>query len=492
VLTADQLQASPAQNFGDLLRNVPGVNVTQTSARDIQLSSRKATGTLDASQLVLLDGRTIYLDFFGFVLWDLVPNNFDDIKQIEVVRGPASAVWGANALSGVVNIITKTPRENEGFSLQLNGGLVNRDDGSREADGAGNQFGVTGSYAGAPNDHFSYRLSGGYFYSDPYSRPTGVVPESTHPLDSSIETGGATYPSDTAGVPGRDFENDGTRQPKADARFDHDFSDGGRLSWGGGFAGTQGIIHTGIGPFDIQSGSYMGYAKVGYQRDALKIGAFANWLDVEAPNLLLPGVTLNFKTQTIDFEIGHSSVLGDNLILSYGGNARRNNFEITLTPEAEDRNEFGAYLQAEYFADKFRLTAGGRVDKYGNLEDPVFSPRLTAMFKPTQAHSIRVSYNKAFRSPSAVNNFLFQPIIGSVLDLRGLAPFVPPPLQPVLGPVLANPLPLQVLNVGNPNLEEEEVTAIEVGYTGTFDRPIYPDKAIKRLTLLLPFNITII
>ncbi len=63
---------------------------------------------------MLLDGRSIYLDFFGIVLWDFLPTNLTDIKQIEVIRGPASAVWGANALTGVVNIITKSPREAPG------------------------------------------------------------------------------------------------------------------------------------------------------------------------------------------------------------------------------------------------------------------------------------------------------------------------------------------------------------------------------------------
>ena len=119
VVTNEQILNSAAQNYGDILRNVPGVNVIQTSARDINIVSRQAVGTLTNSQLALLDGRSIYLDFFGMVLWDFVPSNFADIKQIEVVRGPASAVWGANAFTGVVNIITKSPREAKGGYLSL-------------------------------------------------------------------------------------------------------------------------------------------------------------------------------------------------------------------------------------------------------------------------------------------------------------------------------------------------------------------------------------
>ena len=80
--------------------------MTQLSARDVNITARGATSTLATSQLALVDGRSVYLDFFGMVMWDLVPTNPNEIKQIEVIRGPASAVWGANAMSGVVNVIT--------------------------------------------------------------------------------------------------------------------------------------------------------------------------------------------------------------------------------------------------------------------------------------------------------------------------------------------------------------------------------------------------
>ena len=92
LVTAQTLQNSPATNVGDLLRTVPGVNVVQTSARDVNITARGATSTLATSQLTLVDGRSVYLDFFGMVMWDLVPTSAHDIRQIEVIRGPASAV----------------------------------------------------------------------------------------------------------------------------------------------------------------------------------------------------------------------------------------------------------------------------------------------------------------------------------------------------------------------------------------------------------------
>ncbi|HEY7412020.1 MAG TPA: TonB-dependent receptor [Vicinamibacteria bacterium] len=482
VVTTEALQTAPSQNFGDLMRNVPGMNVIQTSARDVNITSRQSTSTLATSQLVLLDGRSMYLDFFGLVLWDLVPNNAADIKQIEVVRGPASAVWGANALSGVVNIITKTPREAPGSSVTLTGGLFNRDEGSREEEGTGNAWGGSASIARAPSDTLSFRVSGGYFDSEPFSRPVGRVPIIADPrVDNPVCNvttgaganclGGAPYPADRQGV--NAFENDGTSQPKIDGRLDHDLSNGARITYQAGYAGSEGIVHTGIGPFQLEDGAYMAYGKIGFSKGALRVGAFANFLDAEAPNLLLTDpttlepVALNFTTQTYDFEVGHSMVVGGHHVLSYGGNVRRNNFDITLTPNAEDRTELGAYFQDEIFWDKFRLAIGGRVDKFGNIEDPVFSPRVTAMFKPHAEHSFRASYNKAFRSPSAVNNYLDQKIFAPVapIDLRPLIPLLPPPLAAL---VPRQPVRLIVNNVGNPDLKEESLTAYELAYTGTF------------------------
>ena len=166
IISAATLETTSAQNYGDLLRATPGLNVIQLSARDVQVTSRSPGNTLTNSQLVLVDGRSAYLDFFGLVLWDLLPTNFDDVEQIEVVRGPASAVWGANAMTGAVNIITKPPRESVGTTVTLSGGYVDRNDGSGTGRGAGSLFGANATVTRAPNDRVSYRVSAGYFTSD--------------------------------------------------------------------------------------------------------------------------------------------------------------------------------------------------------------------------------------------------------------------------------------------------------------------------------------
>ena len=469
VVTSETLASTPAQNYADLLRGVPGVNAVQLSARDINLTSRQATSTLSNSELVLVDGRSVYLDFFGLVLWDFVPTNLADVKQVEVIRGPASAVWGANALTGVVNIITKSPREQKGTTVSLSAGGFSRDAGSGVGKGAGGIFGANATYADAPNSTWSYRVSAGYFNSDAFPRPTGQIPIITDPRNPSATVGGALYPTDGPGATGTAFTNRGTSQPKFDMRVDQEIA-GGRITYAGGVAGSSGIIHTGIGPFDIQKGSYIGYGKVNYTRGALKLNAFTNLVSAEAPNLLLVDpstrqpLQLNFSTQTYDFEAGDAVRVGQRQVIAFGGNVRRNNFDITIAPAAENRTELGAYAQDEIFVDPVRLTVGGRVDKFGNLADPVFSPRIAAIVKVTPQHTVRASFNRAFRSPSVINNYLNTPIVAPT-DLSALG--------------VAQPFPLVVNAVGSKipingaaqaELTEESLTAYEVAYTASIAR----------------------
>ena len=272
LIPAETIQNSPATNIGDLLRAVPGLNVTQVSARDVNLTSRAATSTLSTSQLALVDGRSIYLDFFGLVMWDLVPTSPNDIRQIEVIRGPASAVWGANAMSGVVNIITKTPRElaaQGGTTLTIGAGAFNRsvnDDGAK----SGSLFYVNGSHAEAVNERWSFKLSAGYFTQDPLPRPSGVIANAFR----------TPYPP---------YTNEGTSQPKFDGRVDYDIAGGGTVTVSGGVAGTEGIIHSGIGPFNISNDSRMTYVTTRYQKGGRRIAFFSNLLNGDASNLLARG-----------------------------------------------------------------------------------------------------------------------------------------------------------------------------------------------------------
>lgn len=417
VLTARDIESIPADDLGDLLRNVPGVNVTQTSARDINLTARGSTNTLSTSQLVLLDGRSIYLDFFGFVMWDFLPVNFSEIKQIEAVRGPGSAVWGANAMTGVVNLITKRPKEMIGTSLLFGGGEL------------GTMFGSV-THAGV-SGNLGYKFSLGYYEQDAYDRPT------------------------FAGIP--TFENQGTEQPKGDLRLDWDLNEETVLSFGAGYAGTDGIIHTGIGPFDIDKGSNLSYFKSDWTRRAMRFGFFANSLEADSINLVSRGVNgqplgFEFTTDTYNAEFSNTSVVGLSNILTYGANYRQSEFELEIAPQGEDKTEWGVFLQDEILlGEKLRWLIGGRYDEVDPLEDGVFTPRTSLLFSPTPSHTFRVSYNEAFRTPSVINSYLDATIL------------VGPPSGAFFVPATARGPELLGLE-----LVEEHMTAYEVGYVGTY------------------------
>ena len=445
VITTDTIQNSPGTNIGDLLRAVPGINVTQLSARDVNLTARGATSTLATSQLALVDGRSVYLDFFGMVMWDLVPANANEIKQIEVIRGPASAVWGANAMSGVVNVITLSPRElaaSGGSSLTIGAGFFDRD-ATGQDNGTGGLFYVNGTHAQAVNDKWSYKLSAGYFSQDALPRPTGTIPNSFN----------TPYPP---------YNNSGTSQPKFDARVDYELANSGKLVFSGGVAGTEGIIHSGIGPFDINSGSRLTYVSGRYQKGGRHIGFFTNILNGDAVNFLSRDITgallpLSFDTTTFDVEASDLHAIGTRHVLSYGGNYRHNSFDISIAPNGDNRNEGGAYVQDEIFlADRFRWVVGGRLDKFSSIDNAVFSPRTTFMYKPSLNQTVRVSFNRAFRAPSFINNNLDV----TLLNQANLSA-INPALSAFVFPFRA---------VGNPDLEQETMTAYEIGYTGVLNR----------------------
>lgn len=443
VINTQTLESKPAADFAGLFRAVPGVNVSQTSARDVNVTSRGATGTLSTSQLALIDGRSVYLDFFGFVGWDFMPINFAEVKQIEIIRGPASAVWGANAMSGVVNIITKSPREMQGTSFTMGfGGFDRNVDGQTEEPGQGGLFYVSGTHAQAINDKWSFKLSGGVYSQDAFARPVGNIA-------NDFQT---PYPT---------FTNVGTTQPKFDGRVDYDFGDGQqRLTMSGGYGGTSGIIHSGIGPFRIEEGSAVSYVKAAYNKGPLRVQFFTNMLDGDAPALLAIGtdgnpIQFTFDTKTYDFEVSNITAVGTRHVLSYGGNVRFNKFNLSIATGGDSRSEQGVYIQDEIFlGEKFRWLVGTRMDHFDVLDNVVFSPRTTFMYKPLPEHTFRVSYNKAYRAPSLTNNYLGANVLNQ-LDLGLISPAL-------AGRIYTFP----ISTYGNENLRENSLDAYEVGYSG--------------------------
>src|SRR5262249_35578637 len=127
VVTAQDIKDSGALTIWDALRSVPGLDVMSTRTFAGEVSIRGLNRPIVNRTLVLLDGKTVLNGYYDYLTWESLPVTMEEIERIEILEGPASAVYGANAINGVINIITKTPS-------QLQGGILTNTAGERSTE----------------------------------------------------------------------------------------------------------------------------------------------------------------------------------------------------------------------------------------------------------------------------------------------------------------------------------------------------------------------
>jgi outer membrane receptor protein involved in Fe transport len=416
VLTNEEIKASAAQNYGDLLRRVPGLNIAQFSARDVEINARGSTGILSNSMLVLVDGRSFVQPFYGAIYWDLMTTSMDEIDRIVVVRTPSSAAWGANARSGVVNITTKSPRDMQGLYASVGAG----ERGTREA---------ALTWADS-TERFSYKLSASYFEQDPWDR------------DNLLPNGSPMPPTVV-------FENRGARQPKFDARIDWDRDPKKVWSLRGGITGAYGLTHSSLGPGEFAPGSYASYLQLDHSVSDTDFKVY--WNRFYAPyRIVLFGLDENAVNDSYAAEVTHHQSAGNHQALAYGGSINLDRFDVTIAPAERRRVNAGAFVEDRIELGRTtNVVAGGRVDKFDTTK-AVFAPRVGLTFspdaqgKPTK-QAIHIAYNRAYRAPSLLENFVD-------VNLPAVVPLNPPFyfVQQALG---------------STSLEMEKQDAVEVGYT---------------------------
>ncbi len=169
VITQEDIQQSAATNIPDLLRMVPGLDVAQINANVWAISARGLNDRFSNELLVLVDGREVYTPTFGGVFWDSLDLPLEDIEQIEVIRGPGSSVWGANAVNGVINIITKNAAATRGGLVEAGAGNVNEGFGTLQ-------------YGGLWRHSTNYRVYAKYFNQDHLAGIGGPGDDGWHQL----------------------------------------------------------------------------------------------------------------------------------------------------------------------------------------------------------------------------------------------------------------------------------------------------------------------
>lgn len=142
VITGDDIRRSGANSIPEALRLAPNLDVAQVNATTYAITARGFNNAIGNKLLVLIDGRSVYTPLFSGVNWEMQNVMLDDVDRIEVISGPGATLWGANAVNGVINIITKRAEDTQG-------GLVTASTGNRSSDGAiryGGKLGDDGYY----------------------------------------------------------------------------------------------------------------------------------------------------------------------------------------------------------------------------------------------------------------------------------------------------------------------------------------------------------
>jgi iron complex outermembrane receptor protein len=358
VITAEDIRQAGALTIPDLLRTVSGVEVMTITARDQQVGMRGINSILNNKLLVMIDGRSVYLDINGNVFWSLFPVGLEEIERIEVIKSPISSLYGANAFSGVINIITKTPRKLDGTQVDLTAGSRDTNIGSVMQAGR--------------REKLYYKLSAGF--------------------DRTDEWGSSERAGDVA---------------RGDFLLGYDIDERSLVSLSGGrtraeemqlFSGEAIGTATITGNFD--------YLQLDYGYSQIKFRTYLKSEDYEV-RLLRSGDESDWYTLTYDAELLGSFAAGRRHSLVLGADYR-NNF-IRENPFIPD--DHGQDLWALFFEDEIRLTdhlrliVGGRFDHHPQVKENI-SPRGTLLYLPSESQTYRLSVSQAYRNPTLIDSFI--------------------------------------------------------------------------------------
>ncbi|MFT3847137.1 MAG: TonB-dependent receptor [Propionivibrio sp.] len=417
VISQEDIRRSGATSIPEALRLAPGLDVARIGSNGWAISSRGFNGRYANKLLVLMDGRTIYTPMFSGVFWDVQDTLMEDIERIEVIRGPGAAMWGANAVNGVINIITKSAKDTQG---------------NLAVAGAGNQ-----------ERGFAGLRHGGQVNEDTYYRVYG----------KAFDRGAAEDAS------GKRLDDD-WRGLRSGFRLDKKLVDGDKLTVQGD-AYTLKVGET-VRPFTILTPPYSGaYAA---DDDAKGMNVLARWqhrladqseITLQAyfdrTEFYAPKLSETQNTVNLDFQhrlppsLVHDIMWGVNVryIQSHAGNTA----EIAFDPESRSYTNAGFFVQDDIalIPERLRLTLGGKIENsyFGGTE---LQPNARLLWTPDGSNSVWASVSRASRTPSR----------GEIESRIALGV-----LQPT--PASFN-LPVQVMTEPNADLEAERFTAYEIGY----------------------------
>jgi len=442
VITQEDIRRSGVTSVADALAMAPGIQVAKISASKWSVSSRGFPGLMSNKLLVLIDGRSVYSPLYSGVFWDSQNVMLEDIERIEVIRGPGGTLWGANAVNGVINIITKTAEETQGTLVRV--GVGDQEPLTTAARYGGKiSESAFGRFYVMYNDHGSNELHGS----------GDDAGDDWQPLQGGFRLDGKPGTGKEWTLQGDIYRNRGDQIVSP--------------YW----VGTPPFKLTIDDDINVEGGNLLGRWRQELTPDsALTLQAY---FDTTTRDETLYG----WQYDTIDLDLQYATKLGSRQLITAGAGYRAisgdadPNFQIWF-PDRDDEL-YSVFLQDEInlVKDRLWLTLGSKYENNDYTGDE-WQPSARLLWKPAPDHSFWTSVARAVVTPTVFQQY------GRVT----LAVMPYPPYPPVGF-------------VGSPSVGSEELIAYEAGYRWQASRELSFDLALfyndyDDLFTMVPTSIT--
>ncbi|HEY3938200.1 MAG TPA: TonB-dependent receptor [Bryobacteraceae bacterium] len=424
VITQEDIRRSGATSIPEVLRLAPGVEVARIDGDHWSVSIRGFAGQFSKSLLVLIDGRSVYTPLYEGVYWNVQNVMLEDVERIEVIRGPGGTIWGANAVNGVINIITKSANDTHGALVTLGGGNVDQGRGGFR-------------YGGLIGKDFNYRIYGMGSTSGPEYHLDRDGFDRSRMEQMGFRTDWKSGEHNTFTVQGDAYREDNgerislaTFSPPAELQAD----DTGFFSGLNLLARWQ---HTNGKGSDIQIQMYFDRTNL----QDLELGETRDTFDVD----FIQHVRLHDDQQELTWGLG-ARVSPSNFIQTSPA--------VNFLPNKQTDTIYSGFVQYELpiVRDKLTLTGGTKLE-HNNFSGFDYQPSVRLLWTPTDRQSFWTAVTRAVRTPSRLDQDV---------QFAILVQATPPP-------------PIFFEIAGDPTLKAEQLLGYEAGYRTQVNRRLYLD-----------------
>jgi iron complex outermembrane receptor protein len=365
VITGDDIRRSGATSIPEALRLAPNLEVARVDSRQYAISARGFNNTIANKLLVLIDGRTVYTPLFSGVIWDAQDTLLEDVDRIEVISGPGATLWGANAVNGVINVITRRAAETQGTLLVAGAGNLERGAATRQ----GGKLGADGAF-----------------------RVYGKISDRAH---TSLANGSSAHDSWNSG--------------QAGFRADWGTAAGAFTLQGDAYRGT--IDQAAAGDIRISGGNLLArWARQLSGGERVQVQAYFDNTEREIPG------TFAERLNTFDVEFQHALRVGQRHSVIWGGGHREaddhvsNTAALAFLPADRKLRWSNLFVQDEVAlrGEQLRLTLGTKAQSnpYTGTE---FLPSARIAWKPDASQLVWSALSRAVRAPARLDRELFFP-----------------------------------------------------------------------------------